>query len=1321
MAETASRITSESPVSSITLQITKEDALHFLEASAALMKDVREAPKTTTAKANVLEPVADNHNHNRKVEAQPSLTPPDERKKEASAVFKEEETSHASTSSRDAKPPLYLELYEVARKCQHPGVKSYLERVVSFAVPLLEVQTGVLLFHDMDKASKRKHFLDVFSSSAGIDDTAEETSHSQAAAATSASTNGNGSASNRRVLNRQGALSLFRSVLVAISSCVHTPEQRRCIVEGKPEAWGSAEAAGEPQRKKLKLEEGTQTTSPVSTKGDDQEFRPCQSPSFDSSLATLRDEDDKLGLIKEIEEIAVYAADELIKYSEKKNSGKTDAICLETFEAWYEEAGKSIVPWMELLQVANWETPPKSTAKKPEETASFSESLTPGSLMTEDDASRTLVSFDFSGATSGDETPLCINISEDNLFALKHLEHRTALMHQPATDVCKKLIKMAHRRDEGTDTLFVLHRDDFRHSIDIIIPTEVLRDLTTVEKEAFNASFLDFFGCFEQGKSSLQRGEVDAKELAVGFCFFCAGNKSTKLAAGFELLDDKNVGHLSTEQLTRYLECYLTMLVAVSLLTPMGKHQQLRLLSPKRRAAIRTAVRNGAKWTLGHFLKFLVENEPSVRKDEYTFEVFANWYSVGGYNVSPWLELLDLSKTLSLIVVNDSPIQLPPSSSAFATTERKAPRDRVSTLRRHHSSRRPGPPPEVLFTFPLSNRRSLIVLKEDATYVRAVVEQLGLLSMSPDELWDALTSSVRKQRRGVKIEEGAIYVNMETFVQCMQEVCPRLSKRPAAGSSTSMSSVQELLSNFFHSFDLDQIDSVALDELMGGLCLLCGGKKSTKLAFAFGVFDSRPEVQNKKKKERAVHLLKGEDLFLFLRSILIVTFSCCRQSLDMNDETVGQCITETANMICNDVMNHQFQKRHSDRLNFDDFGEWYNDGGFERAPWLELLDLKKWVLVDDFEVLKTQLPLPPPPPPVASMTPSRPSMTHSMTPGMPVDATCPPPPPEDSLDPGFFDEHGIMPMDSIDEMDMILMQPSTDKDGDEIRSPKLSKSFSFSPQEDELDVPERRGNPLKFQLITNEEHGGYTLSLSQTRIHHFRQILEQSGFHGLDAETACNEILRASTSRKKGETTITRRAFDSAMDRLLPSKNKGSVKEQRDLDTVLKGIFDSFDHEGKGEPSAIQVACGFTVLCKGKKSDKLEFAFEVLDKKKRGQLSEGDMANYLRSFLTVLLSISFSTFLDNDPMEDTLSTMKGHRCERSADAIARAVEKGAEWASSVAFKGFEEAKRVQSSPGSETSMTFDDFADWYTTAGYRTIPWLELLDLRKWVITPETA
>ena len=28
---------------------------------------------------------------------------------------------------------------------------------------------------------------------------------------------------------------------------------------------------------------------------------------------------------------------------------------------------------------------------------------------------------------------------------------------------------------------------------------------------------------------------------------------------------------------------------------------------------------------------------------------------------------------------------------------------------------------------------------------------------------------------------------------------------------------------------------------------------------------------------------------------------------------------------------------------FDDFADWYTDGGYKVASWLELLDLSKWV------------------------------------------------------------------------------------------------------------------------------------------------------------------------------------------------------------------------------------------------------------------------------------------------------------------------------------------------------------------------------------------
>jgi hypothetical protein len=152
-------------------------------------------------------------------------------------------------------------------------------------------------------------------------------------------------------------------------------------------------------------------------------------------------------LIKESEEIAVYAADELINTKKKKNSVRADVIWI-PWKRGTSEAGKSIVPWMGFAG-CKLRTPPKS-CQKPEETASLNDSLSPGSLMTEDDASRTLVSFDFSGATSGDEIPMH-QYFRGQLVCAEASGQRTALMHQPASDVCKKLI-MAHRRDEGTET-----------------------------------------------------------------------------------------------------------------------------------------------------------------------------------------------------------------------------------------------------------------------------------------------------------------------------------------------------------------------------------------------------------------------------------------------------------------------------------------------------------------------------------------------------------------------------------------------------------------------------------------------------------------------------------------------------------------------------------------------------------------------------------------------------------------------------------------------------------------------------------------------------
>lgn len=292
---------------------------------------------------------------------------------------------------------------------------------------------------------------------------------------------------------------------------------------------------------------------------------------------------------------------------------------------------------------------------------------------------------------------------------------------------------------------------------------------------------------------------------------------------------------------------------------------------------------------------------------------------------------------------------------------------------------------------------------------------------------------------------------------------------------------------------------------------------------------------------------------------------------------------------------------------------------------------------------------------------------------------------------------------------MILMQQPSADEGDS-PGPRLAKSFSFSPRtrisSDSVSPP----SPLKFHLNTEQAHGGYMMALSRTRIAHFKRLLEIIGIHETSVEDTCNVILsRATTSKSDDEPRISRQEYEGAVQTIISRGDQVDDSSRRALEKVMSEIYDVFaTANGKGRPSAIAIACGFTVLCQGKKSDKLEYAFEVLDKKKKGRLSKGDMTKYLQSFLTVLLAVAFSPSLEDDPRVDSLLTMKGESCERTISTAARVVKVGAEWAASLAFRDVGQ--------GSKASMSFDDFADWYTSKGFGDIPWLELIDLRKWVL-----
>ena len=1039
--------------------------------------------------------------------------------------------------------------------------------------------------------------------------------------------------------------------------------------------------------------------------------------------------------------------------------------------------------------------------------------------------SKILVTFDFTGAMPithekpRRHTPFCISITEDNLVTLRSLVQRTGLIDRSPAEVCRILLRNASRHiacrgSSGHVSNPALHRGDFGRCIRELVPSAASRNFTQSEMEDFSLCFMSFFDCYvrnDYGSTTTtaatnthntERDLVDAKELAVGFSALCAGSKSAKLSIGFDFFDEPQRGYLTKDSLMTYIRSFLTMLVGISYLSsaPEGP----RTLSPAERNEMAGAIDNGAHWTMRHFLKTHARQGGSDK--EITFEHFARWYTDGGYSIAPWLELLDLNKLLKLLTEEEStkasssrygsfhPVTAPPPVPPASAGQPFRTPGSVNSRRR----RTPGgvpmlPEREILFTFPLAKRRSLVVLREDATYVRTVVENLGLVNSAPDEIWKKLYTIAKKrplppsqpwsrsrQRKNCKGKSRDMDQN--TFVDAMEDMLKSKCKVQLSPSG------RETLQNFFQSFDLEQVDRVALNQLMGGLSLLCGGKKSTKLAFSFGLFDARRDGKDGLVPNPSLNV---EDLFIFLRSILIVMFSCCSQSLDLSAEAVSRYISDTAHMVAEDVMRYQWHSRKRDRVDFDEFGEWYNEGGFETAPWLELLDLKKWVLVDDLDKLEQHsvpaptmdlgngnhraaasssstipsgmqsssdpapsLPPPPPPPPAAAAAPGVGSHNNNdngntsdgnnnnSNPSTDFQHFCPPPPPEDEVDPSFFgdDANAIMAMDSIDEMDLIFLEPSQDKENDTsfgsnklfdtvVASPRQQSQHhqhhhsshshghhhsSHSEQSQQAPTKPKPGHSLRFHLVTSHKHGGYKLCVTPTRVRHLRHVLTQSGLCRIGVESACDIILKKASplkgAPKRRKYVLDRDDFDSAIRDILARVGPGggsgmSVDTQRVFSEVMASIFAAFDHSGTGKVDAGELASGFTVLCSGKKSDKLEHGFEVLDNNKKGQLPRSEVKVYIRSFLTVLLSVACSKHLESDTDEQGMSFVDGSPCSQDLPELGKAAEAGSEWAASQALASV-----------TAKTMNFDDFAEWYTKKGYSSIPWLELLDLRKWVL-----
>ena len=971
--------------------------------------------------------------------------------------------------------------------------------------------------------------------------------------------------------------------------------------------------------------------------------------------------------------------------------------------------------------------------------------------------SRTVVSFDFSGSSppqynntnnalggGGPGSSLAassfhIDITEENLIMLRNLVRRTGLSSltpQHVESLLMKYVRIERNSKYTGETLYIITRKEYGKFIRDLISKDVTRQFDANEMDNFSNYFTNFFTCFDAyswNMPELNKDEVNAKELLVGFTFLFAGNKSSKLAAAYDIMDVDRAGYLTQRGLMQYLRSYLTMLAGISLMSSnktTNEQIRKRLLSTSATNNIRDdaflAVENGAKWTLSHFLKAFEKEvqsqqqqvRTSTRSNAITFEDFAKWYTEGGYAVAPWLELLDLQKFLSLIGIEASTEKFPPSSNDQSLSE-------------------------VLFTFPLANNRSLVVLRDDAHYVRSVVSELGLLSLTCEDIWSVLFNDIAKSTAeggAVAAKSGTkksirMEVDQMTFVNCMMRILNGTGKMKHNSSWIDFSP-EETLKNFYLSFDLAETKLVPLNQLMCGLTLLCGGKKSNKLIFAYSLFgadDSGLKATSSRKKA----YLTENDFFFFFRSFLIVMFSCCNQSLSLSADAVTQFISDTAKSVANDVMAYWKAKR-VEKVKFENFSEWYNEGGFEMAPWLELLDLNKWVLADELQSSSSQQeqqqpqtihqPIPPTPA-AAKSNPTMPADSGSgMTPGhesmkallatprlKPTNSPdCPPAPPDD--DP-LFDLDMSAVDGEVDDMDFILQEspPAHDGHAESIHyddpapgglAPVAATATTTAaapspPPPANAGAAEDQQNALKFNLLTSDQFGGYMVSIGPSQVQLLRRIVIETGLYRIDAAIICRLIIYDSKSRrhgsltKKGFETALKRVFDHTFKTLLAPASSSTQQELAVFTDKLYNLLVSPTPPNK--VNSVALACAFAVLCGGRKSDKLELMFELLDENKDTLVSREEIGKFIKSFLIILMSVSSS-----------FTHLYGGACSNDDAAIAAAIDSGSEWATSQVFDALKPEKGM---------VCFDDFADWYTKGGYQSMPWLELLDLKKWVIT----
>jgi Ca2+-binding EF-hand superfamily protein len=163
------------------------------------------------------------------------------------------------------------------------------------------------------------------------------------------------------------------------------------------------------------------------------------------------------------------------------------------------------------------------------------------------------------------------------------------------------------------------------------------------------------------------------------------------------------------------------------------------------------------------------------------------------------------------------------------------------------------------------------------------------------------------------------------------------------------------LTRIFFAFDRNNAGFVELDEFFAGMCLFACGNKSDKLSMAFETFIASTNSNENITDEKTRAGLTVQELWRFIRSFLTMLAALNEDNMDKPRSDLDALVDAGAMDVTERVFQWLMEASGQNmRINFEQFANWYTEGGFRYSPWLELLDTRKWSMGNQVQEIEPE-------------------------------------------------------------------------------------------------------------------------------------------------------------------------------------------------------------------------------------------------------------------------------------------------------------------------------------------------------------------------------